>query len=1440
FSVSAQDNIDPSEIADESTRLFAGGELDDFNKAFSGPNNTTNFPSETLFSLSDIGRKTYHMYRSTNYRLTRLANYQPLPAATATNEALSSPMLKITGSSITVDLNGFHLSRQTTDVDGVTTVNAVGIEIGYSPYDAAQGKFGLTAGATFATVSQPENITIRNGRIDNFGIGIVIHAGVKNVTLENLTISNAALGVVCAGQADKPAVSIFLKNVRIESDGTDKSAVLAWAKLKLESNAVNVGNMNYGDGTLMPEQVSPVGAEGTTLNVYSGILLVNTNNVSVYDVGCTNLGYARTVDENSTAEVIPSATFAINAIGCTSLQLEKIDASNNASERLVSGINISGCSAVTMTDVVATNNHIVVPRENDVDADIPLTPTITFGLWARGVSILSSQAVTINGLEVSRTLGASSVNGALAGTKSTAMGLYLDTIKVLNAQNIQSDYNDSQLASAGLTFGIYTEDLDSGVYEHISASSNTGAASTSAVLNNGSVVGMYFAGVCKDVQLKDISCNTNNSSSRYSAVRGISFASVNAASVPSIFETITLENVSACNNTQTHANGDEFVAGIYFGAAVTNLTMKNVHADKNSKSTAGNAYGMHFYNAITTGVFENVTADNNTAVGNAYGIQIMQPSANLVFDNCSFSVNSGAPGQGLRFNSTATNVTVQNSRMDGNSGTFGGGFNCGDAINVVIDNCSISNTSGSSPKAIQLNSALNVKLHRVKADRTNGTGATYGLYIVTTAQALEVKDCSFDGITTSGGASYGMYFTGEADNVQLRGVDMLRVVGTTGGTKGIYFQNAGNNVTIQDTNIVGVTGTTTNPVGAIFFDSTATNVKLNNVHVDSTQSSTATCYGLVIDDAANNIEIKNSSFDNTNATGAGIVYGINIASSAGVKALTMENVTADYTNGTSATTVYGMYIHAASGVNAKNISANNTSGVFARGIAFMGSCKNAYIDGLQASGTTSSGSTATSNNLRIEAGDGVTLKNAQCNGLVNSSGEFAAYSIDFVTSAQNIVLENVESNNGLNSTHDMYGIYINTGNTVSLKNVSASGNVSTDDSAYGIYFATSASNIYMDTVSANNNDGNINAEGVYFATLDIGSLQNVTANNNGNSSVSAAAIGIHCAGDANNVTLENVVASGNYGSHPALGAGGILFADTDTNSGLTFKNVVASNNTVTGTNPGTYAFGIKLNSAKSLVASDINCSYNVGPNATQTTNVATAGSWNTVSSVGMWLDTPVAVQLGNVTCDYNGVGSNTAQAYVFGLLLDNPSSVIIDSISCSNNAGNALGAGLFANGGSSVSVTNGLFNNNTSVAARVTTSAVISSGVNLSKHTVTPVLTVTDDYDDTFNNPELLKGSYGIVMDSTDNVTLDTVTASQNSGFRAFGVQLRSCNGVQMKDCITNQQSATGALFYDSARTAILDEGTNGSAVPVPDYGASAPDIFGSDILKLKLLIYNM
>lgn len=339
-------------------------------RGFQAPSYDTNFPSQVLFSIADIGRTTKYIKQSMSLKMTRSADFQ------IETEATGSPIIKVQASTVIIDLNGFRLNKLDTDQHGVNLDRGVGIEIGYS-------KAELDADST---LSQPQNVVIRNGVISNFEIGIVVHAGVKSVKLENLTISRSPVGIVFMGQANKRITSCSIDNVRVVGDNTDNQLRLQWAKDKIEKltggelNGVNTG-FNYGADSFMPLEYNPI-SDTTDALVYSGVTMRHCSNMLVNSVGVNAMGYdglAHVVvpandasrvepDKTSSNVKINGATIADTATSsvvqglvianCSSVFIENTESSNHISAMATYGIRVKDSSSCSVKSSVFSNNEV--------------------------------------------------------------------------------------------------------------------------------------------------------------------------------------------------------------------------------------------------------------------------------------------------------------------------------------------------------------------------------------------------------------------------------------------------------------------------------------------------------------------------------------------------------------------------------------------------------------------------------------------------------------------------------------------------------------------------------------------------------------------------------------------------------------------------------------------------------------------------------------------------------------------------------------------------------------------------------------------------------------------------------------------------------------------------------------------------------------------------
>ena len=204
-------------------------------RGFKYPEHTSTYASVQLFSISDIGRSTFPATKPVSMILSRPADFEP------DYEVQGSPMLKVRASGTSIDFNSFEIKKISKYKQGNFLPYAVGIEVGYSPAELEANP----------NLEQIENIVIKNGGISNFEIGIVIHAGVQNITIEDFYVSQSPLGVLVLGQDDNPIASCQFKKIRITGDFSDDSLILKWAKVKVEENDLSsLDSTNGGTGEL--------------------------------------------------------------------------------------------------------------------------------------------------------------------------------------------------------------------------------------------------------------------------------------------------------------------------------------------------------------------------------------------------------------------------------------------------------------------------------------------------------------------------------------------------------------------------------------------------------------------------------------------------------------------------------------------------------------------------------------------------------------------------------------------------------------------------------------------------------------------------------------------------------------------------------------------------------------------------------------------------------------------------------------------------------------------------------------------------------------------------------------------------------------------------------------------------------------------------------------
>ncbi|HEY0893503.1 MAG TPA: hypothetical protein VGE32_10650, partial [Cellvibrio sp.] len=352
-------------------------ELPVLSRGFQHPDYKSTYAGTQLFSISDAGRITLPIKKSISNILSRPAEFEP------EFEATGSPMIKVRASGVTVDLNGFYVRKLFRGKPGEYLPFAVAFEVGYSPAELAADP----------TLTQIENVVIKNGGLIDFEMGIVVHAGVKNVILEDLYIAGSPLGILFLGLPSSQIAACSVKNVRVTGNFRDDSLILQWAKVKIEQNTVaSIDSANGGTGIVKGKPGSPAAGFGygssypcmqlqhnpvTNMNdayVYHGIYMNNTVNMICKDILIKCTGYqsdrhAMVQPGQTVGSVTNPANSAVSIIGDPVVGIAPSTITKGMTIENSSTVLMDGVEAVQLVSALATygvhtqtSNHITLQR----------------------------------------------------------------------------------------------------------------------------------------------------------------------------------------------------------------------------------------------------------------------------------------------------------------------------------------------------------------------------------------------------------------------------------------------------------------------------------------------------------------------------------------------------------------------------------------------------------------------------------------------------------------------------------------------------------------------------------------------------------------------------------------------------------------------------------------------------------------------------------------------------------------------------------------------------------------------------------------------------------------------------------------------------------------------------------------------------------------------
>lgn len=763
-------------------------------RGFQIPKLDTNFPSQQLFSIADIGPKTYNINFSTSLKMTRSAEYKLM------NEAKGCPMLHVKASTVVIDLNGSTMYKSPTDGNGNPTENCVAIEVGYSPRQLAAD----------ATLKQPHDVVIRNGVFADFDVAIVVHTGVKNVTFEDVTIINSVVGAVClglqplaAGGQGKVASCVF-KNVKIVGQNAAGRSVLVggkapldWAKAKFEnsdSTGLNSDALGYGYGAdvFMPLAHNPV-ANNTSAYVYSGLVLDDTENMLLSDVLVSSLGFDGDAGGN-TAEASVVQGIAIRS--SSSIFVENVQSVNHVSAMTTNDLFLK--------NVVSSSWKHALFGDSKVTQQEAAAALSNEGLTSYGVKAESSYAITLHNVTCNRHVA-----------PDKAYSLYVQAGNVYDVSNFSADYNEADFVA-----GCYASNTKNIVLQGYSSNYNiaqiTSAFSAGISLNScmnveladckvqhnqgGDFAGIHLVGG-QAYKAEDLAIDYNGGTSKTVGL----FCQTN-------IENLSVDGLSVSNNFSTA----DFVTAVHMQNAQA-VTLQKLRCNYNNSSTAGgNVTGMYFeaVGAEALGVqslhLADVEMNNNSCTVAGKKVQgiIVENGDSISIDTIAMNGNVGASDViGYQFATKVNNLEVSHFSVNGNSSSGGNvkGCTCDDAQNVYYEHGSMSGNS-----------------------TTGGAGDVYGIELLA-VETARVRDVAMNNNVCNGGNVYGIAMDG-GQSVSIDGLNcnynqsgtLFAVYGiqATTGLYGSYFSrvSCNNNVgglAVYGLDIENASSLTMNSIAAV-------------------------------------------------------------------------------------------------------------------------------------------------------------------------------------------------------------------------------------------------------------------------------------------------------------------------------------------------------------------------------------------------------------------------------------------------------------------------------------------------------------------------------------------------------------------------------------------------------------------------------------------------
>lgn len=308
----------------------------------------------------------------------------------APNYADGDSLIRMTASGATFDMshNCLGYCPQTPRCDA----HGVAIEVGYGP-----NQVGVN--------SQPNSVIIENGLITGWDIGVVIHQGVRNVTIRNMVFADNVLPIAIMGRndsngnVDEDVVNVTLENVTILGPCEARRKCLAWIKSKLSTGvqlnaahpgdaADNVTALNpygYDNGETPPCVCDPIADTLEGAFAYTGLYAHGVTDLRLKNVHVSQIGFDEDLDETVAVRSERTVAYGMWLRNSKTIFMEDVASLKNKSALAVAGVMFDNVSTVSVKNGKFTNN--TVTQHEGVGPKF-VCPD---GLWAAGVVWKDSQ-----------------------------------------------------------------------------------------------------------------------------------------------------------------------------------------------------------------------------------------------------------------------------------------------------------------------------------------------------------------------------------------------------------------------------------------------------------------------------------------------------------------------------------------------------------------------------------------------------------------------------------------------------------------------------------------------------------------------------------------------------------------------------------------------------------------------------------------------------------------------------------------------------------------------------------------------------------------------------------------------------------------------------------------------------------------------------------------